>query len=161
MRRITAGRWFAGRQRRGPGGKEGEVMLTDKEIEAMSEREISARIAERVMGWRVVHYVGPEKVDGYVYPFSHYYEAPDSVVRNDVPNECSYWSPSTKIEHAFEMEAEIEKRQLWRDYTIALAKEVSKAMAGGDEIRWRWRLIRATPMQRCKAALRAARTEGK
>src|ERR1043165_3356415 len=84
--------------------------------ETMTAKELSARIAERVMGWRVVHYVGSEKVEGYVYPFNHNYEAPDGRVRNDVPSEYSFWSPATKIEHAFEMEAEIERQQLMVEY---------------------------------------------
>ena len=57
-----------------------------------------------------------------------------------------------------QVEAEIERRGLQRPYLQALSEEVR--CVSSDPYVSLWAMLRATPEQRCRAALRAVRGEG-
>ena len=77
-------------------------------------------------------------------------EAPASAIPWDAPR------PSTDPSAAYEMEAEIERRGLQYPYTVALTSIVAHTKSAQQGWENGWRLMRATPAQRCHAALRAA-----
>jgi hypothetical protein len=64
--------------------------------------------------------------------------------------------PSTDPAAASEMEAEIEHRGLQYPYTVALTSIVAHTKSSQQGWENGWCLMRATPAQRCHAALRAA-----
>jgi hypothetical protein len=76
--------------------------------------------------------------------------APVSAIPWDAPR------PSTDPTAAYEMEAEIERRGLQYPYTVALTSIVAHTKSAQQGWENGWRLMRATPAQRCHAALRAA-----
>jgi hypothetical protein len=64
--------------------------------------------------------------------------------------------PSTDPAAAYELEAEVERRGLQYPYTVALTAIVAHTKSSQQGWENGWRLMRATPAQRCHAALRAA-----
>ena len=62
---------------------------------------------------------------------------------------------STDIAAAHEMENEIECRGLAHPYSVILAMTVCDPNTGWQDWQDTWRIIRATPAQRCRAALAA------
>ena len=63
--------------------------------------------------------------------------------------------PSTDASAACEVEAEIERRALQYPYTVALTAIAAHTKSGREGWENGWTLLRATPAQRCHAALRA------
>jgi hypothetical protein len=111
-------------------------------------RELDTRIAERVMGLTPT-------VDGY--------RTTDYTYLTELPHY------SADIAAAQKIEVEIERRGLQVRYVDALVARVTTtesivediiALHGTSDALIMWRILRATPEQRCKAALRAATREG-
>ena len=63
--------------------------------------------------------------------------------------------PSTDQAAACEVEAEVERRALQYPYIVALTAIAAHTKSGREGWENGWRLLRATPAQRCHAALRA------
>lgn len=66
-------------------------------------KELDALIAQRIMGWQVVHYTREGRQVGRSEIYTNYYEAPDKVKRSDLCGDWSHWSPSTDINDALEV----------------------------------------------------------
>jgi hypothetical protein len=64
--------------------------------------------------------------------------------------------PSTDAVAVAEMEAEVERRGLQYPYVVALTAIVAHTKSAQQGWQNGWHLLRATPAQRCHAALRAA-----
>jgi hypothetical protein len=64
--------------------------------------------------------------------------------------------PSTSITDAWDMEVEIGRRRLRYPYVVALSAIVANVRRVDPDLSDGWRLLRATPEQRCRAAIRAA-----
>jgi hypothetical protein len=64
--------------------------------------------------------------------------------------------PSTDAAAAAEMEAEVERRGMQYPYVLALTAIVAHTKSAQQGWQNEWHLLRATPAQRCHAALRAA-----
>ena len=98
--------------------------------------ELNARVAERVMGWKV-----------------HWYDGVPNYMRDGWVVLVPDFSGS--LDAAWEMEEELERRGLCDEYehalvTIAWSERLHPARSA-------WRLIHATPEQRCEAALEAVK----
>lgn len=116
-------------------------------------RELNTAVALEVMGWYewdgVGDWDGPEGVTMFTYwgdddgALAVY---PDS---SDEPK--SLFDPSHCMGSACEVEDEIERRGLGSQYAGALAVRIRGGL---------WDMLRATPEQRCRAALVVVRTVG-
>ena len=63
--------------------------------------------------------------------------------------------PSADAGAARDVEEQIERRRLQYPYLVALASVVPDGRSGSQDWRDTWAALRATPEQRCRAALRA------
>ena len=128
---------------------------------------LDALVLEVVMGWewrQVERPGGPPvrllwnpkwgtpRCDGDVRPLD---DAPAGAARlSAIPWDAP--RPSTDPAAAWEMEADIERRALQYPYTVALTAIVAHTKSSQQGWENGWSLMRATPAQRCHAALRAA-----
>lgn len=131
--------------------------MTDEQIEAMEGRELDAAVAEKVLGLtEYEHDFQQDPGD-----CSRCEDAHMDMAYIRGPKKCSV-PPcySTDIAAAFEMETELERRGLKAAYTHALI-EIIRPFVGKGETDFLFALTHALAIHRCKAALRAARAEGK
>ena len=113
----------------------------------MTNHELNAQVAEEVMGWIVLR-SGP---------------APLYII--ELPIKANAWLPvpdfSGSLDAAWQMEEEIERRELRYRYAQVLYAECLELNGGnwglGFDRGLIWLLIHATPEQRCRAALEAVR----
>lgn len=132
------------------------------ELAGMTERQIDAAVAEKVMGWRWVN--------GTSIPYSVFMSPEDQAKSGgrvvDEPTDSAgiglehvlYYS--TNISRAFEVEAEIERRgrTVMLDYCDALMHQCGVgSFSLGENL---FKLIHASPLARCRAALAAVKGEG-
>jgi hypothetical protein len=121
--------------------------VTPAEINSVSEgRDLDRLVAERVMGLEHLETLrGDDGYESLIYRFS-----PDSVCVT-VPRF------STDMRAAWEMEEEIARRgeKMSHAYTVILTGDLWNDR-GWDSWADSWALMRATPLQRCRAALKAA-----
>lgn len=116
-----------------------------------TSRDLDARVAERVMGWcqETSHITPKATVTSWRAPAG---TLPIPYLLNffgDIPLLSADPAAARLVED------EIERRGLWRAYTEALLLAVIDLPPGVDTIFEGWALIRATPEQRCRAALAA------
>lgn len=76
-------------------------------------RELNAMVAERVMGWRVIHYFGALEGDGFNPRGTNYYIAPDGEKRCDLVGDWKGWHPSTDISAALEVVEKLKADDFW------------------------------------------------
>jgi len=142
--------------------------MTRNEILALKPgRELDALIAEKVMGWRKKTFPGG---GGGFTAWVDENEKVMKLISNSTMSEtcyrCDYFRPSTDISAAWEVEAaamEIDRVE----YVAALMQVVWNDMnyieLADPDNRTAWQaipdLLRATPEQRCKAALLAVMGE--
>ena len=106
----------------------------------MSDQQIAEAIAMKAMGWR-------RTFDGWIHPSIGWIS-------------FSHWNPARHIAQAFQVQAEIEKRGLEAIglFESALMRETASTArnnARGTELTVApWRLINASPRERCLAALK-------
>ena len=147
-----------------------------------AKRELDALIAERLFGWRWVKYPAPNLSEhrlltGIVPPAAPgriYSNRTDRIWQPSTPDaerfsdwDTLYWWDddgasdirrgmphySTDIAAAVQVEDEIERRGLIRPYLDALWDVTGNLYARGPQAMWA--LLRATPEERCQAALKA------
>lgn len=129
------------------------MTLTPEQIHAMQAgREMNAAVAEVVMGWH--QWVDLSRDYDGPYPmFAAWGEGPVAVYEDEESGDVTRWfSPSTDINDAFEMEAEITKRNM-EAYHIDELIEIVRPFVGKRQNAFLFALTHAHPSNRCKAAL--------
>lgn len=117
--------------------------------ELVAGRKLDAEIARRVMRWNVISGNGdpagcpPQPIVGLNET------GPRHVNLSPVPRY------STDPAAARLVEDELERRGLHHEYSVLLAIDVFRTRHGWQDWQDTWAVIRATPQQRCRAALKS------
>ena len=115
-------------------------------IDKMEGKELAIAVAERVMGWKKVSWLGE-------------YDWRDG--DGEQPYSFSAWKPSTDIAAAWLVEERIAELELIEEYCMALESLLFDANWEEESINVVWLTIHATPEDRCRAALMATETENR
>jgi hypothetical protein len=107
----------------------------------MTDRELDAAVAEKVMGWTA------ERKPG----LPHMWIPPGHFI--------SGWRPSTDIATAWQVEERIAELGLIDEYCLHLNAIANAHWEGGERQPQRWQLVHALPEDRCRAALKAVEVE--
>ena len=113
--------------------------------EKLTGRDLEMQIAERVMGWQR----GGTTPSGNVW-----YEANGESYLIGETRFTSVWTPSTKLEAAAQVEDRINDLGLWHEYASALLELTGTQYQSSLPVIV-WAIVRATPEERCVAALEA------
>jgi hypothetical protein len=133
--------------------------MTREEIEKLDGWELAAAVAEHVMGYP--KYDGGAHESG-TRPYPHFWISNHrgrkqvAIDDGNRDNVIVYWDPSTGVKAVRQMEDDIAAgmERLRHAYTVMLS-QVVMGIAGWQDWRDTWAIIRATPEQRCRAALLA------
>lgn len=115
-------------------------------IDTMTEREMDVAVAEHVMGHDVLGGVTQHTKSGDTWETrENCYICATGTKVIDLPHY------TTDANATREMEAEIQRRGLWLEYTYALLGYDNIEEMNTEDL---WKVITATPADRCRAALR-------
>ena len=113
----------------------------------MTDDELNAAVATKVMGWRVHHR-----------NTAHYVAAKDyNWLESKVEAWIDEWRPSTSIADAWRMEERILELKLWNKYVAALLLIKLGKETPAVTLVEMFNLIHATPRERTMAAVEAAK----
>ena len=123
--------------------------------------ELNAQVAEEVMGWQRHNWLHPAMQKTVYCPTCGNTKPKAKLEYADEPFPfCFHLAMpdySGSLDAAWEMEEELGQRGLYVDYTVGLLRVVSGRARWPESYHAVWELIRATPEQRCRAALEAVR----
>ena len=131
--------------------------MTRDEVLAMKPgRELDALVAEKVMGWRKKTFPGG---GGGFTAWVDENEKVMKLISNSTMSEtcyrCDYFRPSTDIAAAWEVEEEINKRNL----RVAYCQALQMVIRSQKDYVTTFDYVHASPADRCKAALLAVMEE--